>query len=414
MSEERTNDPIARELAGSAYRFVRRLATGGMGEVVVVEHLALGEERVMKLLKAELAQNEELASRLRTEARLLTRLRHPHLVQVLDLGTTAGGRPYLVTELLEGQSLKAWLDEHGFMLEREALEVARQTLLGLEPVHAAGIVHRDIKPDNLFYVSTPAGPTVKVLDFGVAKITHRTDRQALGQQKSTAEGMLVGTPSFLAPEQALGKKVDLRADLYSLGCTLYRLVTGQPVFIEPNGVELLKAHALKPPVQPSRVAPQDLSAGFEALVLKALAKRPEDRFESAQAMREAVEQLLDQRPAEASETGSHVASPKKGGTVRITDPLADIPPGFDQDSAHGTRILPDATISKPDEHDTAPNEAPALTAALSSPTAGEAKATPPQSPVPLPRRLQLSTALLAIGAGVLLAILSLLALRIRG
>jgi serine/threonine-protein kinase len=381
----------------------------------VVEHLALGEERVMKLLKHELAQNEELASRLRIEARLLTRLRHPHLVQVLDLGTTAGGRPYLVTELLEGQSLKAWLDEHGFMLEREALEVARQTLLGLEPVHEAGIVHRDIKPDNLFYVTTPSGPMVKVLDFGVAKITQRSDRQALGQQKSTAEGMLVGTPSFLAPEQALGKKVDVRADLYSLGCTLYRLVTGQPVFLEPNGVELLKAHALKPPVPPSRVAPQDLSAGFEALVLKALAKRPEERFESARAMREAVEQLLDKRPAQASETGFPVAaSPKKGGTVRLTDPLADIPPGFDQDSAHGTRILPDAIIPKPDEHDTAPNEASALTAALSSPTAGEAKATPPRSPVPLPRRLQLSTALLAIGAGVLLAILSLLALRIRG
>jgi serine/threonine-protein kinase len=200
------------ELADTSYRFKRHLAAGAMGEVAIVEHLGLAEERVMKILRPHLAGEDEIAARLRTEARILTRLQHENLVRVLDFGFTRAGRPFLVTELLRGMTLKDKLGPRGWLGEHDSLDFARQMLRGLEPVHQQGIVHRDLKPDNLFVLDGPSPQRIKILDFGVAKVLSAQDRAALGQHKPTAEGMLVGTPLYVSPEQALGRPVDIRAD----------------------------------------------------------------------------------------------------------------------------------------------------------------------------------------------------------
>lgn len=204
-----TGANLSAELLGTAYGFVRQLAMGGMGEVAIVEHVALGEQRVMKLLRADYAKNTDLTTRLRTEARLLTRLQHENLVRVLDFGFSAKGRPFLVTELLRGEPLSTALKGSPGMPEREALEIARQTLLGLERVHEAGFVHRDLKPDNPFLVKSEGQTTAKILDFGIARIPTPADRASLGQLRPTVNQLAPRTapwrdgsrfPSLRRPE----------------------------------------------------------------------------------------------------------------------------------------------------------------------------------------------------------------------
>jgi serine/threonine protein kinase len=193
-------EALERDLASTPYVLVRYLARGGMGEVVVVEHRELARQSVMKLLRTNLKGQEDLAERLRVEARLMAKLSHPNLVGILDFGRTSSGRPYLVTELLEGQPLHDLLTSRGGSLPgAEALGLARQVLAGLEPVHAAGFIHRDIKPANLFVSpgADPGSATLKILDFGIAKALSEKDRQALGLVKPTTDGTAVGTPSTM-------------------------------------------------------------------------------------------------------------------------------------------------------------------------------------------------------------------------
>lgn len=344
-----TGANLSAELLGTAYGFVRQLAMGGMGEVAIVEHVALGEQRVMKLLRADYAKNTDLTTRLRTEARLLTRLQHENLVRVLDFGFSAKGRPFLVTELLRGEPLSTALKGSTGMPEREALEIARQTLLGLERVHEAGFVHRDLKPDNLFLVKNEGQTTVKILDFGVARILTPADRAALGQLRPTDEGMIVGTPSYLSPEQALGKPCDARADIYGLACTLYRMLAGAPLFKGETQLDILQAHVLETPTAPSLVASHSISPDVDALVLRGLAKKPEERFQTAREMREAVEAALgwpppvsahvrDAAPAPSPvlEARGELVAPAAGTTTPAPPAASKGSVRGDDDSEHGT------------------------------------------------------------------------------
>ncbi len=201
MGTSSTDAELADDLSGSAYRFVRKLASGAMGEVIVVEHIDLGERRVMKLLRPHLADLEDLATRLRTEARILTQLDHPNLVRVMDFGRTRVGRPYLVMEQLTGRTLKDLVKEAGPCSAEQVVRIGSQILLGLEKVHAAQVVHRDLKPDNVFLCDpVPGGiACVKILDFGIVKVLNDEARARLGHVAPTAEGMLVGTPAYLSP-----------------------------------------------------------------------------------------------------------------------------------------------------------------------------------------------------------------------
>ena len=272
-------------LEGTPYVVVGMLGQGGMGEVYEVEHLPLGRRAALKVLHRNHRDRPDLAARLCEEARLLARLRHENLVEVLDLGVTADGRPYFAMPLLRGRDLRDELTRARALSAEAALALAAQALDGLAAAHAAGLVHRDVKLENLFLQEDG---TLKVLDFGVAKVLSSGD---LGR---TGPGAPPGTPRSMAPEQCAGQPVDARADLYAVGLVLYELCTGSGPFDELRGNDhaLRFAHCDRWPAPPSQRSPHPIGPAVDAVILRALAKAPEDRFQTATEMAAALRGLL--------------------------------------------------------------------------------------------------------------------------
>ena len=262
MSE--TNDAVASgadPLVGTAYRTISVLGHGGMGEVVEAEHLPLGRTVVVKLLHQQFADDAPIADRLRVEARSLALVQHPNVVAVSDFGRTRTGRPFLVTERLQGRTLGAELRARGFLPVAEAIDITVQVLAGLEAAHQQGIVHRDIKPENIFLCdATPASPRIaKVLDFGLAKIIGDRSLQRTAPEYATKKGTFLGTPRFTAPEQMGAGVVDGRTDVYGTGLVLYTLLVGKGPFAHlRESLELMKAHLHDRPVPPSAHARQSI------------------------------------------------------------------------------------------------------------------------------------------------------------
>jgi eukaryotic-like serine/threonine-protein kinase len=282
-----TGDP----LAGTPYRMTaaKPIGRGGMGEVYAAEHIALGKPVVVKILHANLAVEGHLVERLRIEGRALATLAHPNLVAVTDLAIApVGRRPYLVMERLYGCDLAKELKRSGPLPALVAIEYVRQVLAGLDAAHRAGIVHRDIKLENIFLCDPDANGTrvVKILDFGIAKVLENSpaDGRMRGPRVfPTEEGSLVGTPRSTSPEQACGLPVDARADLYAAGILLYTLIAGKGPFAHINDmVELLRAHAMLAPVLLSEVAVQPVPPELDVVLDRALAKNPARRFASAE------------------------------------------------------------------------------------------------------------------------------------
>jgi serine/threonine protein kinase len=277
-------------LGGTPYVVRGLVGQGGMGEVYEVEHGELGRRAALKVLHRNHLDRPDLAARLREEARLLARLRHPNLVEVFDLGMTADGRPYFAMPLLRGRDLREALAGGGPLPVSAALGLMAQALDGLAAAHAAGLVHRDVKLENLFL---ELDGTLKVLDFGVAKLTREGD---LGR---TDPGASPGTPRTMAPEQCAGAAVDARADLYAVGLALYELCAGRGPFDEICGEHAVRfAHCDRAPAPPSRFAPQRIGPGLDAVILRALAKAPAERFQTAAEMAAALRALLPAPPAE--------------------------------------------------------------------------------------------------------------------
>ncbi|WP_437297711.1 serine/threonine-protein kinase [Sorangium sp. So ce426] len=284
-------------LEGTPYRAVRVLGRGGMGEVVEAEHRALRKRVVVKLVRRALAHDPRFTDRLQVEARALAAMSSPHVVSVLDLGQTPSGRPYFVMERLEGRTLAEELQRRGPLPVAEAIELVRQVLAGLAAAHRVGLVHRDVKLDNVFLCAPGAAApgdarVAKVLDFGVAKVLDGALAGAApgappavdGPAYPTDAGLLVGTPRTASPEQARCQPVDARADVYAVGLLMYTLVVGHGPFAHvEDALALLRAHVVETPAPPSRYAAQRLPAALDRAVLKALAKRPEERFQSAEA-----------------------------------------------------------------------------------------------------------------------------------
>ncbi|WP_438021462.1 serine/threonine-protein kinase [Sorangium sp. So ce315] len=255
---------------------------------------------VVKLVRRALAHDPRFADRLRVEARALAAVSSPHVVSVLDLGQTPSGRPYFVMERLEGWTLGEELQRRGPLPVAEAIEVVRQVLAGLAAAHRVGVVHRDVKLDNVFLcapgAAAPGGARVaKVLDFGVAKVLDGAVADAApgappavdGPAYPTDAGLLVGTPRTASPEQARCQPVDARADVYAVGLLMYTLVVGHGPFAHvEDALGVLRAHVMETPAPPSRYAAQRIPAALDRAVLKALAKRPEERFQSAEAFGE--------------------------------------------------------------------------------------------------------------------------------
>jgi eukaryotic-like serine/threonine-protein kinase len=278
-------------LHGTPYRTLRPLGEGGMGEVYEVQHVALGKLMVAKILRQSLASDQGLADRVRVEAQALAALSHENIVEVVHFDWTRDGRPYFIMEKLNGRTVGDELRARSWLPVPEAIGIVREALGGLEAAHQAGLVHRDIKLDNLFLHTRGDRRVVKVLDFGIAKVLAGARRGPAPPQLPTADGAIVGTPRYVSPEQVLGKPIDGRADLYSIALVLYTLLAGRGPFDGVRGVELYDAHVRLEPEPPSRYASQTIPAELDAVILRALRKNPDDRFQSAAELGEALDRI---------------------------------------------------------------------------------------------------------------------------
>ncbi|HMF41089.1 MAG TPA: serine/threonine-protein kinase [Polyangia bacterium] len=270
------------------YKITAEIGHGGMGVVYLAEHPSLGRKAAVKVLHARLAAEPSVVSRFFHEARASNAIRHPNIVEAFDYGTLPDGNSYIVMEYLEGENLASRLSQVGRLPVRLALDFANQAAGALAAAHAKGIVHRDLKPDNLFVTPDPRAPSselIKILDFGIAKLASFADG-AISHKTHT--GAMLGTPLYMSPEQCLGvKEVDRRTDIYSLGCILYEMLCGAPPFVSEGFGALVNMHINQPPEPPSKHSPQ-ISPGVERLVLKMLAKNADERFQSMDAVREAL------------------------------------------------------------------------------------------------------------------------------
>jgi serine/threonine protein kinase len=267
--------PLANGSRIGPYEVVGWLGAGGMGVVYRARDPRLGREVALKLIPETWATDTSRLHRFEQEARAAGQLNHPNILAVHDVGLHAGA-PYIVSELLEGESLRSRLRD-GPLPWRKAVEYARQTAEGLAAAHDRGIVHRDVKPDNLFLTHDGR---IKILDFGIAKLTRPAeveDRPA-GAPTETGAGMVVGTTGYMSPEQVRGEEVDARSDIFGLGTILYEMLTGRPSFVRETGAETLAAILKEdPPVPIPATAPPAL----ERIVSRCLEKAREARFQSA-------------------------------------------------------------------------------------------------------------------------------------
>ncbi|MEO7327613.1 MAG: serine/threonine-protein kinase [Minicystis sp.] len=282
-------------LQGTPYRTIGpAIGRGGMAEVYEGEHLDLEKRVVIKVLHAELCEDPRVAHRLLVEARALSAIESPHIVAARDFGRTPTGRAYLVLERLEGRTLREELRIRGALPVGEAIGYVLQVLEGLGAAHRQGIIHRDIKPDNVFLCRRAEGeaPLVKLLDFGIAKVREGGRRRALHEQPTQA-GTVIGTPRWMAPEQALCRPVDERADLYAVGLLLYTLIAGRGPFGGlQSPMSLLRAQVEEAPAPLASVALQPIPAGLDACLSRALSKQPEQRLASAGELAEALNRVL--------------------------------------------------------------------------------------------------------------------------
>jgi eukaryotic-like serine/threonine-protein kinase len=285
---------------GTPYRALQRLGAGGMGEVFLVEHRELERQFVAKVMHERFATNEHLLDRMRMEAQTLGRLDHINIVSVSGFDVTRDRRPFIIMEHLHGRTLADEIGARGALPYREALAYVIQLLAALEAGHALGIVHRDIKPDNLFLADGPDGARVlKVLDYGVVRVLPGFSENAPPPLTVPTEtGLVVGTPRYVSPEGALGKKVDERADLYAAGLILYLLLAGRGPFDHLRvEAQILGAHANVQPVAPSAAA--GIASGcrwpssLDEIVLCALRKDPRTRFTGATQFRSFLQELAD-------------------------------------------------------------------------------------------------------------------------
>src|SRR3712207_3169656 len=273
---------MGKNLIDERYKLRALLGSGGMAHVYLAHDAVLDRDVALKMLKARYAENGELVERFRREARSAASLSHPHIVPVFDWGETGDGTYYIAMEYLPGGTLRDRIKSEGTRSPRTAVEVALQIAEALRAAHERGVIHRDIKPRNILV--TDSGH-VKVADFGIARAAEATTTSHLGD--------ILGTAKYMSPEQAMGEPVGPASDLYSLGVVLYEMLTGRVPFEVETPADLPLKHAEEPPPRPREVNPE-VPESMDALVMRLLAKDPDNRYGSTAEVIEALRRVRDE------------------------------------------------------------------------------------------------------------------------
>ncbi len=315
-------------LLGGRYELDGVVGRGGMAEVYRARDIRLDRIVAVKTLREDLARDQTFQARFRREAQSAASLNHPSIVAVYDTGEddTGGSHiPYIVMEYVDGRTLRDLLREDRRLLPERALEITDGVLRALDYSHRNGIVHRDIKPGNVML--TRSGQ-VKVMDFGIARAV--SDAQAT----MTQTAQVIGTAQYLSQEQARGERVDARSDLYSTGCLLYELLTGRPPFLGDSPVAIAYQHVRENPIPPSRVDPE-VPQWADAIVLRAMAKDPRDRYQSAAEMRQDIQRALQGVPVAAPRTAAYGAATQRVGPATAMAGMTGAMPDYQYGSDDG-------------------------------------------------------------------------------
>jgi serine/threonine-protein kinase len=317
--EPAERDPRIGSVVEGRYRILESMASGSMGVVYRAERVPVGKSVAIKFLHSAFASDPDFVNRFERETRVMSKLAHPHCVSVLDFGVTEGA-PYLVMDFVAGTTLRHLIDEHGAMEPFKALQLLRQILAGLAHAHGQDIVHRDIKPANVMITDeVGTGQHVRILDFGLARL-----RGHLGAN-ATQTHVVVGTPSYMAPEQTVGAAVDARADIYAAGVVLFEMITGEKPFAAESTLDLMAMHRGAPVPKLLNMAPPGtvLPDGLQKVVEKALAKDPDDRYQTAIEFAAAIDAMM--------------AAPASESTPR--PPTATVAAGMARGSDRGILML---------------------------------------------------------------------------
>jgi eukaryotic-like serine/threonine-protein kinase len=331
--EEEATAPVqVGDVLASKYRVERVLGIGGMGAVVAARHLDLGELRALKFMLPKVAAEEEASKRFLREARAAARLKSEHVATIHDVGRLNGGEPYMVMEYLEGDDLASVLKNRGRLPIDEAIDLTLQALSGLAEAHSLGIVHRDLKPPNLFVSEGSDGlARLKVLDFGVSKLIGPVDVPELSMTKTNA---MLGSPHYMSPEQMeCTRDVDGRTDIWSIGVLLYEMVTGKVPFDAPSITALTVLVVNKEPESP-RVKRPEISRALERVIVRCLAKNPDDRYAT-------VAELARDLVPFAAARGRLLAE----SIGRVADVRGRMASGLDKEEVEGVGVRPTRAAS---------------------------------------------------------------------
>jgi serine/threonine-protein kinase len=300
------NDSLLGAIVDDRYEVCAVLGEGGMGTVYKVRHTSLDRMFAMKVLRKDLARDRDLAARFTQEARATARIRHPNVVQITDFGRLGDDVPYFVMELLVGLPLSSALKAQGLLPIGVASDLVLKMAAALGAAHDAGIVHRDMKPENVFLVghATPPGVPrdVRIVDFGAAKV--------MGASRLTKTGIVFGTPHFMSPEQGSGGEVDHRTDIYALGVIMFEIFTGRVPFEADTYMGVLTQHMFVAPPRPSDISPHAKALGaLEGVILRALEKKPEARFGSMEELTAEIRRVVRVAPTGEAEVAPATSPP---------------------------------------------------------------------------------------------------------
>src|SRR5262249_7398733 len=351
------------------YRILEPLGAGGMGQVYKAVHVAMDRVVALKVIAPHLLKEDRARARFQQEVRTAAKLHHPNIVLAHD-AAEANGLSFLVMEYVEGTTLSSLVSEHGLPPVPLACEIIRQAAMGLQHAQDKGMVHRDIKPGNLMVSAqhTPGGgaivrperrgpglpgwpiaPFVKILDFGVARLRQiGSNGEPLKAKTLTQEGSVVGTPEFMSPEQACdSRNVDVRSDIYSLGCTLYFLLTGRPPFSGATALETMVQHLKKPPTPVDQLRP-GLAPGLSAVVHRMLAKSADERYQTPAELAEALRPWIGDF---ASSVAPDVRLEQRGlgPTAPNAQPVAQTPSILQSAAPAPKQVRPATPVAAPPE-----------------------------------------------------------------